>query len=166
MINILKNQIHTKIIAINQSQSNAIKDPTRCTIIKLLYCTELTTAQIFNQLCSTGFKKSISVIRHHLDILKNSHLIEITKIKEIRGTVIKFYTSTALLFNFNTPDNFDSKYEQIIKDTSIKLEKLIHNICTKKIYHKFKTKNDDYNKFIVIEIINSSLLNIFNKKQI
>jgi len=164
ILNILKKQLHTQIIAVNQAQANAIKDPIRCTIIKMLFCKELTTEQIFKQLNSSGFKKSISNTRHHLNILKNSHLVDITKIKQIRGTVIKFYTSRALLFDFNIPNNFDSNYEKIINRISVKLEKILNELMTQKSYCNFKTKNEDYNKFIIVEIINSALLNILYKK--
>ncbi|MBP2624431.1 MAG: ArsR family transcriptional regulator, partial [Nitrosopumilaceae archaeon] len=82
----------------------------------------------------------------------------------IRGTVIKFYTSRALLFDFNIPNNFDSNYEKIINRISVKLEKILNELMTQKSYCNFKTKNEDYNKFIIVEIINSALLNILYKK--
>ena len=71
----------------------------------------------------SGFKKALTTIRHHLEILKESGLIEIVKIEESRGAITKFYSTSTKLLDFQTPDDFDSKYSKIIDNTSTKIEK-------------------------------------------
>ncbi|MCY3853983.1 MAG: hypothetical protein OXF28_00800 [Thaumarchaeota archaeon] len=153
---------YTKILNITEKQANAIKDPIRIEIIKILYNDELTTEQIFNKLTQNGFTKSLSVIRHHVNVLKNSQFIKLSKTKQIRGTVLKFYTSAVLIFNFDLPTNFILDYDPTINKISMKLEKIICGLL-KKFNNKIKDEDKDYTKFIISEIINLSLLRSLEK---
>ncbi len=69
-----------KIIAINHDESYALARPTRGKIVELLNKKQLNVEQIRRKLKKFGYKKSVTTIRHHIEILKDSGLIEITKI--------------------------------------------------------------------------------------
>ena len=57
----------------------------------MLYNKNLNAEQITSQLKKEGHKKALTTTRHHLDILKESGLIEVVKIEESRGAITKFY---------------------------------------------------------------------------
>ena len=119
-------------------------------ILQILYNKQLDAYRITQHLKKFGHKKALTTIRHHLDILKTAGLIEIVKIEESRGAIIKYYGTSAKFLEFDLPGDFNSRYASIIKSTSLKLEKLCSTI-SKKIPKK---QNDpDFHDYLVMEIV-------------
>jgi DNA-binding transcriptional ArsR family regulator len=106
-----------------------------------------------------GFKKALTTIRHHLEILKESGLIEIVKIEESRGAITKFYSTSTKLLGFETPDDFDSKYSKLIDNTSTKIEKILKGLTPKTAKSKGK-KSEEYSQYLVMEIMNRAMTNV------
>ena len=86
-----------RIIATNYEQFRALEDPIRGKIVQLLHKKQLNVEQISRRLKKFGYKKAVTTIRHHVEILKDSGLIEIGKMEEARGAITKYYGS---LLNF------------------------------------------------------------------
>ncbi len=150
-----------RIVTSSGLQAKAIEDSTRSEILKILYNKQLCADQILDELKKTGYKKALTTIRHHLDVLKTSGLIQIVKIQESRGAITKFYGTSTKLLEFTTPDDFDSKYANLIKMTSGKIEKIVNNI-SKKTNSKNKKSNDNenYNQYLLLEIVNRALTDV------
>ena len=157
-----------RIVMTTGQQAKAIEEPTRTKILKILYKNQLTAEQILAEMKKTGYDKALTTIRHHIDILKISGLIEVVKIQESRGAIAKFYGTSTKLLEFDTPDDFETKYENLIKSTSEKITKLVKNISQKT---NLKTKNqktmesESYNQYILMEIINRALTNVLENPQ-
>ena len=130
----------SKSYSYNESKSSSCywRSLLEARIIKILYKKSLNAEQITKQLKKTGHKKALTTIRHHIEILKETGLIEIVKIEETRGAITKFYSTSTKLLGFEIPDDFDTKYSTVIKNTSTKMEKLLKNIRPKT---KSKTKH-------------------------
>ena len=129
-----------RIIAINYEQFRALEDPIRGKIVQLLHKKQLNVEQINRRLKKSGYKKAITTIRHHVEILKNSGLIEIVKIEESRGAMTKYYGSSTKLLDFTLPLDFDKNYSKIVAKTLPKLSKLVNSISKNfpKISYCFK----------------------------
>lgn len=152
-----------RIVTTTGLQARAIEEPTRTKILKILYKNQLTAEQILDELKKTGYNKALTTIRHHIDILKISGLIEVVKIQESRGAVAKFYGTSTKLLEYDTPDDFELKYENLIKSTSEKISKLVKNISQKtisKTKSQKTTESESYNQYILMEIINRALTNV------
>ena len=152
-----------RTIAVNNDVSRALARPTRGKIVELLNKKQLNVEQIRRRLKKLGYKKSITTIRHHIEILKESGLIEITKIEESQGAITKYYGSSTKLLDFMLPSDFDENYSKIISKTSLKLEKIIGPIL-KNFSKTRKIQQINYNKYIVMEIMNRSITNLLEKK--
>ena len=148
-----------RIVTTSIVHARAIEDPARAKIIELLYNQHLSADQICTSLKKVGIKKALTTIRHHLEILKESGLIEIVKIEESRGAITKFYSTSTKLLDFQTPDDFDSKYSKIIDNTSDKIEKILKGL-TPKTKSKSK-KSESYNQYLVMEIMNRAMTSVF-----
>ena len=151
-----------RILTLNSNQALAIKDPARATIIKILYKKALSAEQITNKLRKSGHKKALTTIRHHLEILKKTGLIEIVRMEETRGAVTKFYSTSTKLLGFDIPHDFETKYSSVIKNTSTKMKKMLKEISSKT---RVKTKNQkandpEYSQYLMIEIVNRAMTNI------
>ena len=151
------------MITANYDVFRALDDPIRGKIVELLNRKQLNVDQITRRLKKFGYKKAVTTIRHHIEILKNSGLIEITKIEESRGAITKYYGSSAKLLDFMLPSDFDENYSKIISKTSLKLEKIIGPIL-KNFSKTRKIQQINYNKYIVMEIMNRSITNLLEKK--
>jgi len=151
-----------RILTTSVKHARAIEDPARAKIIEILYHRALSADQISNELKKTGYKKALTTVRHHLDILKGSGLIEIAKIEESRGAITKFYSTSTKLLGYAAPDDFDSKYSKVIDSTSVKIEKILRNLTPKTTKAK-KTKGENsgnYSQYLVMEIMNRAMTNI------
>ena len=152
-----------RIISGNYEMFKALDDPVRGKIIQLLNKKQLNAEQITRRLKKLGYKKAVTTIRHHIEILKNSDLIEIVKIEESRGAITKYYGSSTRLLDFTLPTDFDKNYSKIISKTSSKLAKVIGPIL-KNFSKTRKIQQINYNNYIVMEIMNRSLANLLEKK--
>ena len=152
-----------RTIIANNDESSALARPTRGKIVELLNKKQLNAEQIRRRLKKLGYKKSRTTIRHHIENLKDSGLIEITKIEESQGAITKYYGSSIKLLDFTLPSDFDENYSKIISKTSLKLEKTIGSIL-KNFPKTRKIQQINYNKYIVMEIMNRSITNLLEKK--
>jgi len=160
MSTLLEKQIKVnRIVTTNIGHARAIDDPARAKIIEILYHQALSADQICTSLKKSGFKKALTTVRHHLDILKESGLIEISRIEESRGAITKFYSTSTKLLDFQTPDDFDSTYSKVIDNTSEKIEKILKAITPKTNKTKGK-KSEGYSQYLVMEIMNRAMTNV------
>jgi DNA-binding transcriptional ArsR family regulator len=151
-----------RVMTISVTQAKALEDPARAKIVEILYHKQLTTEQIAKELHKAGYNKALTTIRHHLDILKTAGLIEVVKIEEIRGAVAKYYgTSTKLISNESEKD-LDSKYSSIIKNTSVKIEKILDGIAKKPALQKKSTSSE--NEYLLMEIVNRAMAQVLEDK--
>ena len=152
-----------RIMSVNYDVFKALDDPIRGKIVQLLHKKQLNVGQICRRLKKFGYKKAVTTIRHHTEILKDSGLIEIVKIEESRGAVTKYYGSSTKLLDFTLPLDFDKNYSKIITKTLPKLRKLVNSIS--KIFPKTrKVHQISYNNYIIMEIINRTMTNLLEKK--
>ena len=63
----------------NYDVFKALDDPIRGKIVQLLHKKQLNVEQITRRLKKFGYKKAVTTIRHHVEILKDSGLIEIVQ---------------------------------------------------------------------------------------
>ena len=152
-----------RIMTANYEVFKALDDPIRGKIVQLLHKKQLNVEQITRRLKKFGYKKAVTTIRHHVEILKNSNLIEIVKIEESRGAVTKYYSSSTKLLDFTLPLDFDESYSKLISKTSLKLGKVISPIL-KNFSKTRKIQQINYNNYIVIGIVNRAITNLLEKK--
>ena len=152
-----------RIMSANYDVFKALDDPIRGKIVQLLNKKQLNVEQITRRLKKFGYKKAVTTIRHHIEILKDSGLIEIAKIEESRGAITKYYSSSTKLLDFTLPLDFDENYSKLISKTSLKLGKIIGPIL-KNFSKTRKIQQINYNNYIVMEIVNRAITNLLEKK--
>ena len=163
MSTLLEKQIKVnRIVTTSTEHARAIEDPVRAKTVEILYHQALSADQICHTLKKAGYKKALTTIRHHLDILKESGLIEIVKIEEARGAITKYYSTSTKLLDFQTPEDFDSTYSKIITNTSTKIEKILKGLTPKTTKSKGK-KSEEYSQYLVMEIMNRAMTNVLEK---
>ncbi|MEE8181237.1 MAG: helix-turn-helix domain-containing protein [Nitrosopumilaceae archaeon] len=163
MSTLLEKQIRVnRIVTTSIEHARAIEDPARAKVLEILYRQALSADQITSALKKAGYKKALTTVRHHLEILKSSGLIEIVKIEESRGAIKKYYGTSTKLLDFQTPEDFDLKYSKIINNTSTKIEKVLKGLTPKTTKSRGK-KSKEYSQYLVMEIMNRAMTNILEK---
>ena len=150
------------ILTVNTVCAKAIEDEIRAKILQLLYKKRLNALQITKRLKKLGYKKALTTIRHHIEILKDAGLIEVIKIEESRGGITKYYGTSTKLIAFTTPLDFEKKYLSTIQLASSKLEKVL-NLVLKKTSKYRKSNQAEYNDYLVMEIFNRAMTNLLEK---
>jgi len=151
-----------RIVTTSLVHARAIEDPARAKIVEILYHRALSADQISTAIKKHGYKKALTTVRHHLEILKVSGLIEIARIEESRGAITKFYSTSTKLLDFQTPENFDSTYSKIIDNTSTKVEKILKSLGSKTTKSRGR-KSTEYSQYLVMEIMNRAMTNVLEK---
>ena len=152
-----------RTLATSLEHAKAIEDPARAKILQLLYRKHLNAEQITAQLKKSGFKKALTTTRHHLEILKEAELIEVVKIEEKRGAMIKYYGTSTKLLDYETPKDFEKKYSTVIKSTSKQIEQLLDVLSKKTGKPKSQTKQE-YSQYLMMEIVNRAVTTVFEKR--
>ena len=150
------------ILTVNTICAKAIGDEIRAKILQLLYKKQLNAVQITKRIRKLGYKKALTTIRHHIEILKDAGLIEVIKIEESRGGITKYYGTSTKLLAFTIPLDFEKKYSSAIQLTSSKLEKVL-NLVLKKTSKYRKSNQAEYNDYLVMEIFNRAMTNLLEK---
>ena len=163
MSTLLEKQVKVnRIVTTSIGHARAIEDPARAKIVEILYHQALSADQISTALKKSGYKKALTTVRHHLEILKESGLIEIARIEESRGAITKFYGTSTKLLDFQMPVDFDSTYSKVIANTSTKIEKILKGLTPKTIKPKGKT-SEEYSQYLVMEIMNRAMTNVLER---
>ena len=152
-----------RTLATSLEHAKAIEDPARAKILQSLYRKHLNAEQITAQLKKSGFKKALTTTRHHLEILKEAELIEVVKIEEKRGAMIKFYGTSTKLLDYETPKDFEKKYSTVIKSTSKHIEQLLDTLSKKTGKAKSQNKQE-YSQYLMMEIVNRAVTTVFEKR--
>ena len=153
-----------RILVTSIDHAKAIEDPARAKVVQMLYNKNLNAEQITLQLKKEGYKKALTTTRHHLDILKESGLIEIVKIEERRGAITKFYGTSTKLLDYETPKDFDQKYSSLIKSTSSKLQKIVNTMSKKTGKATKSNTKREFNQYLMMEIVNRAMTNVLEGK--
>lgn len=126
-----------EVLAINLKEANAVKNPTRATILDLLLEKPLSINEIVKKLAERGLNMAPTTVRHHVGILKDAGLVELAKVANVRGGVLKYYASNTKVLGYEEPPDFDENLADAIHQTGVKTMSIIEFLV------------EDYGKTIV-----------------
>jgi DNA-binding transcriptional ArsR family regulator len=152
-----------RVTTLNHVAAQGLGDPARIKIMEVLAQKPMAADEIAKALGSSGFKKATTTIRHHLDTLKEAGLIEVAKMVEVRGAVMKYYSPTLKVYTCEPPADLDSKAGKLVDDTSAKLVKILSGIQADKRFAALD-KDGKCKEFLALEIVNAALAKATERK--
>jgi DNA-binding transcriptional ArsR family regulator len=90
-------------LPITMTIAKGLSDPHRIRILDLLYHKELSVNELSLYLKKYQLEIAATTLRHHVNVLRKNNLIRITKTKEVKGTVMKYYKSNLKVLFANDP---------------------------------------------------------------
>lgn len=115
------------VVMIDSKTAQVLGEPVRNRILGLLRHKAMTAEEITRALSASGQKKAVTTIRHHLEALKKAGLIEATKMVEVRGALLKYYSPTILTFE-QGPLQRLKEHQRLIRDVELKVLKILKTI--------------------------------------
>ena len=160
----------SRVTTLSARSAQGLSDGLRIQILEILSHNQMTAEEITKVLENQGQKKATTTIRHHLETLKRSGLIEVTKMVEVRGAVMKYYMSTLRAFSYDCPDL--ERYSKLIDDTSSRLFRVLKSVIQDKkfvsAYCRMEPCNlcnrDHHKEYLTFEIISAALARTLYRK--
>ncbi|MGH9992136.1 MAG: ArsR/SmtB family transcription factor [Nitrososphaera sp.] len=173
---LLQREVRTRrITTIGPEAAQALNDPVRLRILETLSHRPMSAEELTRALAGTGYKKATTTVRHHLETLKNAGLVEATKLVEVRGAVMKYYSPTMRAFSFDSPSNLDTKFARLIEETSSRVFKILKGIHQDKKFAEGLDpksgspcsicKSNHFKEYVALEILNSAVARTTEKKE-
>jgi len=164
------------LITINQKTAKALEDPIRMAILEILSNKSCSIVEIVKELEKIGMKKSPNTIRHHVDILKKAGLIELTKLEDVKGGVLKYYASNTRIFHQNIPENFEEKLGNAIEEARKGIMKIARNISknyrneileiARNLKHCPYCSDEHFMEYVVVQILNRAIAGLSEEEWI
>ncbi len=162
-------------IPLNLTIAKGLSDPHRIKILDMLYHRELSVNGIMIRLKKSNFKIAMTTLRHHINVLKKNGLVKITKTREVKGTLVKYYRSTLktlfldnLFFDTIISENFEIinalylKFYKILKLLFKHNQNLVSNLSKTKPICKI-CKINHHSESVLFLILSVVITKVFSK---
>lgn len=162
-----KNVRQVGVVVTDPGRARAIGDPVRSAMIHILSKQAGSISDIKAKLEKQGISLAETTVRHHLDMLKKAGLVELTKLVDSRGGVLKYYAANVRLVEHRAPEDFDEKLEDAIKDASLDVkkfaEKLVKNYrreissVAKSLKPCPHCSQEHFTEYVILEVLNRAI---------
>ncbi|MFQ6072938.1 MAG: winged helix-turn-helix domain-containing protein [Methanosarcinales archaeon] len=163
------------IMVASTDKAKAVEDTIRAMILDILSEKSRSIIEIVEELKKRGIDKAPTTIRHHVDILKKAGLVELSKIEEVRGGVLKYYASNTRMLGYEEPKDFEEMFEKTILENSEKILKIIKEIMVEngnKIKEVAESLKDcpycstpHFMEYVIVKILHRSIVEALQKKE-
>ena len=117
MSEIFRREVRQRSLLVAEPEkARAVGDPVRAAILQILSEREASIAEIRAELEKLGIRIAPTTVRHHVDVLKKAGLIQLTRLVNSRGGVLKYYASRVKVVQHSAPENFDEALEDAVRE--------------------------------------------------
>lgn len=95
------------VITTAPDKAKALENTARAKILDMLADDEMTIEEITNELARRGDKKAETTVRHHVNVLKDAGMVELSRLEDAGGGTQKFYRSNTRVFSYDLPEHAD-----------------------------------------------------------
>jgi DNA-binding transcriptional ArsR family regulator len=98
-----------EVITTDPAKAKALENDVRAKILDMLADREMTIAEIRMELAERGEDKAETTVRHHVNVLSDASIVEISRLEEVGGGTRKYYKSNARVFAYDLPEGADEQ---------------------------------------------------------
>lgn len=159
-----------EVVTTAPEKAKALENDVRAKILDMLAAEEMTIEEIHNELHRRGEEKAETTVRHHVNVLKDAGMVEISRLEEAGGGTRKYYKSNTRIFSYDLPEEADETLAEAQSTTSEELTSLIETLYTKHgteieaVAREMKPceycDTQHYEEFIVRELLNRALIGL------
>lgn len=97
-----------EVIATTDAGARALEDPLRRALLDILVHRPMSVEEMTRELAKRGWRKAPTTVRHHVDLLKGAGFLDLVRLEEAGGAVVKYYAANARVLDFPQPAGFES----------------------------------------------------------
>jgi DNA-binding transcriptional ArsR family regulator len=155
------------VITTNPEKATALDNPVRAKMLDMLADDELTINEIAAELARRGDEKAETTIRHHLTVLKDAGMVELSRLEDAGGGTQKFYRSNTRVYSYDLPESAEETLTDTERATRDAMASLIehlsaeHGDAIETAATEMKPcdycNTQHYEEFVLREVVNRAL---------
>jgi len=159
-----------EVVTTDPERAKALDNDVRAKILDMLADDELTIEDIHEELERRGAEKAETTVRHHVNVLKDAGMVEISRLEEAGGGTRKYYQSNTRVFAYSLPADSNETLADAREQTSEELSELIetlyaqHGDAIESIAREMTPceycETQHYEEFIVRELLDRALIDL------
>lgn len=118
----------THIYTLPTEKAMALEDPLRALLLNLLSERPMSVEEMAAEARKRGHRKAITTLRHHVEVLKRAGLIELARVQEARGAVLKYYAANARVLGYELTPEAETALEAAIQDAERRMMRLLSGL--------------------------------------
>lgn len=155
------------VITTDPEKAEALENDLRAKIVDMLADEEMTIEEIHDELEQRGEEKAETTVRHHVNVLKDAGIVELSRLEEAGGGTLKYYQSNTRVFSYELPDEAESLFAEMAPTVREELQDTIstlvaeHGNDIEAIAKEMKPceycSTEHYEEYILRELLNRTL---------
>jgi DNA-binding transcriptional ArsR family regulator len=101
------------VVTTDPERAKALENDLRAKIVDMLADEEMTIEEIHDELEQRGEEKAETTVRHHVNVLKDAGIVELSRLEEAGGGTLKHYQSNTRVFSYELPDEAESLFGEM-----------------------------------------------------
>lgn len=155
------------VITTDPDKAKALENTARAKILDMLVDEEMTIESITEELARRGEEKAETTVRHHVNVLKDAGMVELSRLEDAGGGTTKFYKSNTRVFSYDLPESAEETLSDAELATREALAPLIEDLYSQ---HEDEIvaaatemkpceycNTQHYEEFILRELVNRAL---------
>ncbi len=114
------------VITTDPNKAKALENTARAKILDMLADEEMTIDEITGELARRGEEKAKTTVRHHVNVLKDAGMVELSRLEDAGGGTQKFYRSNTRVFSYDLPENA----EETLSDAELATREALASVIT------------------------------------
>jgi DNA-binding transcriptional ArsR family regulator len=116
------------VITTDPDKAKALENTARAKILDMLADEEMTIGSITEELARRGEEKAETTVRHHVNVLKDAGMVELSRLEDAGGGTTKFYKSNTRVFSYDLPESTEETLSDAELATRGALASLIEDL--------------------------------------
>lgn len=155
------------VITTDPEKAKALENDVRAKIVDMLADDELTIEEIHEELARRGEEKAETTVRHHVNVLKDAEIVELSRLEEAGGGTRKYYQSNTRVFSYDLPEEAETLFGEMAPTARQELTDAIttmvadHGDQIEAIAEELKPceycSTEHYEEYILRELLNRTL---------
>ena len=159
-----------EVVTTDPEKAKGLDNDVRAKVLDMLADEAMTIEEIHAELARRGEEKAETTVRHHVDVLQDAGMVEITRLEEAGGGTLKYYRSNTRVFSYDLPADGD---ETLAPAQAMVTEELVglvealyaeHGEEIEAVAREMKPceycETQHYEEFILRELLDRSLLEL------
>ena len=158
------------VITTDPNRAKALENDVRAKVLDMLAEEELTIEGIRAELGRRGSEKAETTVRHHVNVLKDAGMVELSRLEEAGGGTRKYYKSNTRVFSYELPESAAEELAPAMETSRAELGTVVDRLVAehgeeiRSVAREMRPceycETQHYEEFIVRELIDRALTDL------